>query len=111
MLSAVLFVVTPLRIQTGWDTSLDNVERTYTSCGVPYDILTKDTFANEVGQYTRPPCVLSARTRVVNAFIFSLPLLMFGIAGIIRGPYHLVPLHDAIRPLPKLSWWKPPSKV
>jgi len=102
---AVLFLVWPVEFQTGWARSRSELTRVYVTCGLPYAILTEREFSDQARTpWIQEQCVRKSRTRLVDIAIFSLPLLVFGVAGVVRGPYRRFPLTDILRPLPKQLW-------
>ncbi len=103
----MLFLFWPLQYQTGWVRSRSEVTKVYVACGTPSSILAGREFSDEARTpWIQEQCVRAARTRVVNIFVFSIPLLILGGAGFGRGRYRRVPLADVLRPLPKLHWWR-----
>ena len=104
---ATLFMVWPLQYQTGWVRSRGEVTKVYVDCGEPWAILFDQEFSDEVRTpWIQQQCVRKARTRPLNVAVFSIPLLVVGMAGVLRGPYNRVPLRDILRPLPKLGFWR-----
>lgn len=106
LILASLFLVWPLHFQTGWIRTRDAVTKVHVECGVPFSILSSRTFGDEVRTpWIREQCVRKARTRLFDIAVFSVPLLVVGGLGIVRGPYRRVPLAELLRPLPKKQWW------
>ena len=102
-----LFLVWPSQYQTGWVRSREEVAKVYVPCGVPYSILVDREFSDEARTpWIQEQCVRSARTRLLNIAVVSLPLLVLGVAAFLRGPYWRVPLTEVLRPLPELVWWR-----
>ena len=103
----ILFLFWPLHYQTGWVRTREDVTKVYVACGVPYSILGNREFSDEAATpWIQEQCVRSSRTRLVNIAVFSLPLIVPGIAAFGRGRYRRVPLTDVLRPLPRLRWWR-----
>jgi len=104
---ATLFLVWPLRYQTGWVRSQGEVTKVYVNCGKPFSILVNGEFGEEIRTpWIQEQCVRKARTRPLNIVVFALPLLALGLAGWVRGPYRRIPLSDVLRPFPKPLWWR-----
>jgi len=99
---ATLFLVWPLRYQTGWVRSQGEVTKVYVNCGEPFSILANGEFGEEIRTpWIQEQCVRKARTRPLNIVLFSLPLLVLGVSGWVRGPFRRIPLSDVLRPFPK----------
>ena len=104
---ATLFLIWPLRYQTGWVRSLGEVTKVYVNCGEPFSILVNGEFGEEIRTpWIRERCVRKARTRPLNIIVFTLPLLALGVSGWVRGPYRRIPLSDVLRPFPKPFFWR-----
>lgn len=104
---ATLFLVWPLRYQTGWVRSPGEVAQVYVNCGEPFSILVNGEFGEEIRTpWLQEQCVRKARTRPLNIMVLSLPLFALGVSGWVRGPYRRMPLSDVLRPFPEPLWWR-----
>jgi hypothetical protein len=81
-----VFLVMPVKVFSGYSISGGDVTEIWVDCGTALSVVVSGRFSDDVrGGYRRVTCVKAARGRLLEAAVFSLPVIGLGAVWLIRA--------------------------